>query len=355
MRITLSLTSLVCCAAMFLSGGCSDASKSGAAAKTGDRLILGVEFPRDTVLRYKVISRRDIVLDLDPSGKTSKAGSSSRQDMNEEAQLVLAYKSAGPAKRGGNIVDVTCESATVKRLRLSGGSASEDGLASLSGKTFRINVSATGLIFETAELEKVIRDLGEAAFGGKSDRYEGRKIKNPDMVADFITVQWFMWDQQQSIPRPVAGVAVGEEWQSKRKLLAPFPFIARIGRDTKYTLAELQHPAQGPVAVIKSVYSLAQTPSMDWPMPYTGTFSQRGSFGFFQGYKAQDISGEGTQLFDVTRGIILSDKQEYTAQISAMIPFGGLGKDGEKPEPNIIIKQTITMELLPAEPENPKK
>jgi hypothetical protein len=241
------------------------------------------------------------------------------------------------------------------RFRLSSGSSAEDGLASLSGKSFRVSVTATGQIFETAELEKVIRDLGEAAFGGKSDRYEGRKIKNPDMIADFIAVQWFMWDQQQSIPRPVAGVAAGEEWQSKRNLLAPFPFVSRIGRGVKYTLAEVQHPAQGPLAVIKSTYSLAQTPSMDWPMPYTGTFSQRGSFGFFHGYKVQDISGEGTQVFDVTRGIILSDKQEYTARVSAEIPFGGLGKDGEKPEPNIIVKQTITMELLPAKPEIPKK
>jgi hypothetical protein len=88
---------------------------------------------------------------------------------------------------------------------------------------------------------------------------------------------------------------------------------------------------------------------MDWPMPYpVGSFAMRGTFGFFQGYKVLDISGKGTQVFDITNSRIISDRQKYVTKVSAMIPFGGLGKEGEKPEPNIVITQTTNMQLLPA-------
>jgi hypothetical protein len=332
-------------------GGCNPSGKAPV-ARDKNRTYLSVEFPKDTPIRYKVVSSRSVVLDLDPTGRFSRGDAAgARQEMKEEAEMVLAYRNAGPAGRGGTLVEVTCESASVKRQRLTGGSMGDDAIASLAGKKFTVSVSATGRIFETSELEKVIHDLGEAAFGNRSDRYEGRRIKNPDMIADFITVQWYMWDQEQSVSKPTAGLAVGDTWKSQRKVLAPFPFIARTGRDVTYTLAGLtQDPGADQVATIKSVYTLSPEQSMDWPMPYTGSFSQRGSFGFFQGYKVLDIKGEGTQLFDVTAGRIAADKQTYTAKVSAVIPFGGLGKDGEKPEPNIVVNQTITMDLITGMP-----
>jgi hypothetical protein len=317
-------------------------------AKDG-KTYLSVEFPADTTLKYHIISSRSIMLDLaGPAGRSKD--SSARQEMKEEADLVIAYTAAGSAGRGGTLVDAKCLSAKVERQKLTGGSASDDALTTLSGKSFRMSVSATGQIFETSELDKVIQQLGEAAFGNRNDRYEGRKIKNPDMIADFIAVQWFMWDQEQSVPRPTQGVAPGQEWKSKRKLLAPFPFVARVGRDATYTLSDVtKSPDGSQLATIKSVYSLAEGSSMDWPMPYTGTFSQRGSFGFFQGYKVQELTGEGKQIFDVTTGRINSERQSYKANISAVIPFGGLGKDGEKPEPNIVVNQVITIELMTPE------
>jgi len=278
----------------------------------------------------------------------TKPGSSARQEMKEEAELVLSYKSLGRTERGGTLVEVTCEKAVVNRQRLSSGT-SPDALASLAGKTWKLKLSATGQMFDTAELNKVINELGEAAFGSRNDRYEGRRIKNPDMIADFIAVQWYMWDQQQSIARPASGVKVGQEWPSKRISLAPMPFVARTGRNTTYKLEEIIETEQGPTAVIKSTYTLADSPSMDWPIPYTGTFSQRGSFGFFQNYKVLELTGSGTQKFDIDRGRIIEDRQDYVARISAVIPFGGLGKDGESPEPNITVTQIIKMELLTAQ------
>jgi hypothetical protein len=339
----------IACGMVLLSGGCSETANKGITGGDKNTVALSVAFPDGATLRYRIVSKRDIVLDLDPSGKMSKSGSGARQDMNEEAQFILAYKAIGPAGRGGSLVEVTCQSANVKRLRLSGGSSPDDALTALAGKSFKIKVSATGQIFDTAELEKVIRDLGEAAFGNRSDRYEGRKIKNPDMIADFIAAQWYMWDQEQCIAQPVNGVAVGEKWRSKRIIFSPMPFVSRTGRNAQYELTEIKDVNGVQTAVIKAAYTLADGPSMDWPMPYAGNFSQRGSFGFFQGYKVLELTGDGTQVFDVSAGKILKEQQVYNTKISAMIPFGGLGKDGEKPEPNITVKQTITIELLPAE------
>jgi hypothetical protein len=348
MRFTLPSSVVALSLTLVLAGGCNP--PAGRNAGVPGRTYLSVEFPKDTVLRYKIVSSRDIELNLDPGGKASKSDSGARQDMKEEAELVLAFKAAGSAGRGGTLVEAKCESATVKRQRLTGGTSPEDALASLAGRTYKMSVSATGQIFDTSDLEKVIKDLGEAAFGNRGDKYEGRRIKNPDMVADFITVQWFMWDQEQSVPKPTAGLAVGDQWKSRRKLLAPFPFVARTGRDASYTLADVTESADGhQLATIKSTYSLSDGPSMDWPIPYTGTFSQRGSFGFFQGYKVLELSGDGEQVFDVAAGRIVSDRQSYTAKVSAVIPFGGLGKEGEKPEPNIVVRQTITMTFIPAE------
>jgi hypothetical protein len=332
-----------------LSGGCSDTARDNVASSDKNSVALSVEFPDKAPLRYQIVSKRDIALDLDPSGKISKPGSDARQDMKEEARFILAYKSLGPAGRGGSLVEVTCENATVKRLRLSGGSSPEDALTTLAGKSFKIKISATGQIFDTTELDKIIHDLGEAAFGNHNDKYEGRRIKNPDMIADFIAAQWYMWDQEQCVPRPVAGVALGEKWRSKRLIFAPMPYVSRVGRNAQYELSEIEDANGVRTAVIKAAYTLADGQSTDWPMPYSGTFSQRGSFGFFHSYKVLELSGTGTQVFDIATGKILREQQVYDARISAMIPFGGLGKDGEKPEPNITVRQTITIELLPAQ------
>ncbi|OQA03144.1 MAG: hypothetical protein BWY69_00632 [Planctomycetes bacterium ADurb.Bin401] len=65
-------------------------------------------------------------------------------------------------------------------------------------------------------------------------------------------------------------------------------------------------------------------------------------FGFLQGYKVLSIEGNGTQLFDVDKGIIVSDTQNYKAQVNASI--FGLGSD--ELTPNINIDQTITMSLV---------
>jgi len=332
--------------------GCSETARRTDLAldnQAGERVSMSVEFPDENPLKYKVVSRREMVLDFDPSRRMSKPGSNPIQEMTEEAELTLEYKAVGKAERGGTLVQVKCTNAAVRRARLTGGTAAADALATLSGHSFTMKVSASGQILDTGEIEKVIHDLGEAAFGGRDDRYEGRRIKNPDMIADFIAVQWYMWDQQQSIPRPASGVALGQEWSSRRRLLAPFPFVARTGRDATYTLAEVQRVDGDVRAVITSTYTLAESPSMDWPLPYSGSFSQRGSFGFFHSYNVQELVGEGTQVFDVTEGRILTDEQHYTAKVSAVIPFGGLGKDGESPEPNITVRQVIRMELLPAE------
>ncbi|HSV26405.1 MAG TPA: hypothetical protein VLH60_00795 [Sedimentisphaerales bacterium] len=349
MTFRLMIAVAAACTAAGLLGGCAETAVITHGAETNGRTSMTVEFPQDVPLRYEVVSTRDIVLDFDPGGRFSRPGSSARQEMQEEARFILSYRNIGRASHGGTIVEVSCEEVSVTRRRIAAGSAQADALQSLADRTFTMNVSATGRLFDTGSLEKVILELGEAAFGNGGGRYEGRRIKNPDMIADFIAVQWYMWDQQQSIERPAAGVAVGQQWPSQRKLLAPMPFVARTGRDAVYTLADLRHTEHGTIATITSTYTLADGPSMDWPIPYTGTFSQRGSFGFFQNYQVLELTGQGEQVFDVTAGRIISYRQQYIARINALMPFGGLGEDGVEPQPNITVTQTITTRLLTAE------
>jgi len=323
---------------LFLFIGCDSAqNKTRPPVGRGNRELLSVDFQKNKTLRYKFVSNRQIQVDFGPSRSKNE---SVVQAMSETMQLVFAYRPLEVDSYGLASVQATCESAKVKRTSFSSHKGRQrDAVEALKDKSFRLQVSPSGMLTDKAQLRQLILELGEEAFDkGK------RRIKNPDMIFDFIATQWFLWDSTSSIERPSKGVAVGDSWDSR--LLTPLPVPMRAERKVTYRLDEVRQTQTGRVAVIKSSYSAADSLEGDWPMPYGGRFQMRGMFGFFRGYKILSVSGEGTELFNIDAGVIEQANQRYEVEIDAVIPFGlGESKD-EEPQPNITIKQEITMQLL---------
>lgn len=292
------------------------------------------------MLRYEFVSSRQIQVDFGPARPKSEGVV---QAMSERMQLVFAYEPLEVDSYGLATVQATCESAQVQRTSFSPHKGRQgDAVEALKGRSFRLQVSPSGMLTDKAQLRQLILELGEEAFDkGK------RRIKNPDMIFDFIATQWFLWDSTSSIKRPSEGVAVGDSWDSR--LLTPLPIPMRAERKVTYRLDEVR-PADGGqtgrVAVIKSSYSPADSVEGDWPMPYGGRFQMRGMFGFFRGYKILGLSGEGTELFNIDAGVIEQADQQYEVEIDAVIPFGLGDSQDEEPRPNVTIKQQITMQLL---------
>jgi hypothetical protein len=207
---------------------------------------------------------------------------------------------------------------------------------SIVGKSFTLKITPTGRVVDYTSLENLAKELGGKAFGDSG----GSRVKSPDMIMDFLATQWDIWDSVSSIKDPLKGVKKGWKWDSQ--LLAPMPFVKKIGRDVEYKFAGVVEEGGVSFAEITSSYKLSQSPPADIPMPYSGSFQMRGTFGFLRGYKVQSIEGSGRELYDIKRGLIKSDVQQYQAKISASI--FGLGSDTL--EPNIIINQTISMTLV---------
>jgi hypothetical protein len=263
--------------------------------------------------------------------------------MTESMELVLAYEPLGTDSQGITTVKAACVSAQVKRTTFTPKkSRQKDAVESLKGKTFILKVAPSGMLTDKSQLREVIMQLGEKAFAKGR-----RKIKDPDMIFDFIATQWFLWNSTSSIESPASGVAVGQSWSSR--LLVPLPIPMRTERQVVYELDEVRRTDTGRVAVINSSYSPADSAAGDWPMPYGGRFQMRGMFGFFRGYEIVDLSGEGTEIFNLDAGVVEQVDQNYKVGISAVIPFALGDADDEEPKPNITIDQQITMQLLNSE------
>jgi hypothetical protein len=207
---------------------------------------------------------------------------------------------------------------------------------SLSGTTFTLTVGPTGRIADYSQLDELIKEVGKKAFRAGTD---SSRIKEPDMIGDFVATQWFLWDTVSSIEEPSKGVAVGESWTSK--LAVPTPMVMRKARDVTYRLDEVRQSEEGRLAVISSSYQAADSAPHDWPIPYSGRFQVAGAFGFYGNYRVLDLQGEGQELFNIDAGRIEQYEQEYQLRLKAslMIPLAGV-------DPRITINQKLTMTLL---------
>jgi hypothetical protein len=300
--------------------------------EAGGRRLLTVDFQPGQTLRYKFMSSRDIEVDWSFAQDDAKKAKSKVDKSHESMEMIVAYTPVEVGRYGLTTIKATCESVKVRRKQRR---STKDAVESLSGKSFIITVSPTGKIEDYSQLDELIREIGKKAFrtGGR----EGR-IKNPDMIGDFVATQWFLWDVIASIEKPLDGVSVGRSWTSK--LSVPTPMVSRLARDVTYTLDEIRQSEKGQLAVIKSSYSLAKSAPKSWPIPYAGRFRMSGTFGFLTRYKYLNLQGGGQELFNIDSGRTEQYNQQYQLNIEASAPFGlGAG-------PRIKIKQNLTMQLL---------
>jgi len=304
----------------------------------GKTKLMTVDFQQGQTLQYKFVSSRSIDVNWGlPTKNEAKKGGNKVDKSSESMEMVVAYTPVKVDPYGLTTIEATCKS--VKATRTSSGSSragtSKDAVESLSGVSFTFTVDAAGRIEDYSQLEKLITETGEKAFrpGSKAGR-----IKEPDMVSDFIATQWFLWDSVSSIKKAAKGIRTGQSWKSK--LSVPLPMIMRKARDVTYTLDEIRQTEKGQIAVIRSSYALAESVPGTWPKPYTGSFQMSGRFGFLSDYNFLDLQGQGEELFNINAGRTEKYNQQYKVQLDASFPMG------INMRPKITIEQNLTMELI---------
>ncbi len=314
---------------MSISGGC----EPGAGVKEPlikNKELLTVDWQDGRALEYKFVSRREIILDWDPTGKLSKSDKSTPDKTTELMEMVVAYTPIKIDPYGPTTIKAMCKSVKVTRSK----GPRKDAVEHLAGKTFTFTVGPTGKIEDYSQLDELLKEIGKKAFSANTGR--GR-IKELDMIGDFISTQWFLWDSVSSLKEPSKGVVAGQTWKSK--LSIPSPMVMRKAREVTYKLDEIRPSEKGRLAVISSSYKEAQTVPQSWPIPYSGSFQMRGTFGFLSGYKLLSLEGRGEELFNIEAGRIEQYNQQYQMQLEASIPMGISVK------PMITIKQNLKMEL----------
>ena len=296
------------------------------------REVLTVDFEPGGILRYKFVSSRDIVIGWDAPQTKRRPGPNASDKSSESLEVVMIYRPVEVDPYGLTKIEARCESVKVSRTK----GPQKDAVQSLAGKTFTLTVGPTGRIEDYSQLDKLLKDIGEKAF--RTDA-EGSRIKDPEMIGDFVASQWFLWDSIASIEKPSKGVKVGRSWKSK--LSVPTPMVMREARDVTYTLDEIRPGEKGRLAVINSSYEAADSVPRGWPIPYWGSFQMKGAFGFYRNYKVLSLEGRGEELFNIDAGRIERYDQQYELRMSAslMLPLPGAN-------PKITIKQKLTMELL---------
>jgi hypothetical protein len=320
-------------AALLILSGCGTPGSGGLMLLGGRRVLLTVDFQPGQTIRYKFVSSRKIAIDWDPNLESQE---NRVQEMVEELEMVVAYTPVEVDPYGISTIRATCESVKVTRA---GGPSRRtfgtDAVQTAQDRSFTIKVDPRGRITDRSELKSLVQEMGKSAFrqGGN----ERRRIKEPDMIGDFVASQWFLWDAVSSIERPAQGVTPGQTWRSQ--LSVPTPMVMRKGRDVTYRLDKVRRADGARIAVIKSKYTLATAAPSTWPVPYSGRFQMSGTFGFLSAYEVSDLKGQGQELFNVDAGRVESYRQDYTMHLKAGLPPIGI-----RANPNIRIDQTLTME-----------
>ncbi len=322
-------------AVLVLLAGCK--TSGGESGKTqgirNRRVFLTVDFEAGKTLRYRFVSERNIAINWDPG---AASGANRVQEQSERLEMVTAYTPVEVDPYGASSVRAVVESVQVTRSSGPGARVfGRDAVEAAQGKAFVLQVDPRGKIVDAAQLETLIKELGEKAF--RADKSRGR-IKEPDMIGDFFAGQWFLWDAVARVERPAEGVAQGQTWSSQ--LSVPTPMVMREARAVQYRLAEIRPGDQGPMAVIQSTYSLAASAPAGWPVPYAGRFQMAGTFGFLGPYEVQELSGGGEEWFNVAAGRTERQQQKYTLRIAAALPPMGI-----RANPHITIDQIFTLEL----------
>lgn len=278
-----------------------------------------VSFEKDVPITYKMVSERDTEFDVtadDPAKKTRPT------KISEKLELVMVYTPIDVDPFGLSTINVECTSATVTRTQSSGKQNVRDAMETLPGKSFTLKLSPTGNLEDISDLERIAAELGKASFTGTKDT---ARIKNPDMIGDFLALQQYLWAAGSTISNQL-NLEVGDTWQGQQSIPWPLPMYPPPARNATYTLdaitAEEGQPRQ---AVISSTYALSETPLEEYIKPYEeGRFQMRGLFGFLRNFQFKHLEGSGKQIFNLDDGLVESDHQEYLMNVNAtfMLPLG---------------------------------
>lgn len=302
-----------------------------------DTELFVVDFKKDSPLTYKMVSQREVRVDLDPSGKMSKDKKSSgvwelTETLEITAQITL--KEIDP--NGYLVVEAYYPEVTVQR-KGKDTRAAKDAIENLTNKRAVFKITPAGVAVDDSGLVQLIQELGNASFSGSSGNREN--VKNQDMISDFVALQWFMFDAVSTIKDPLSGAKKGQSWKSE--LSVPAPLDLGIGRDTTYTLSDVYIEDNEQKALITSVYSLADgRPKM--PLIYSGrAYQQRGFFGVLR-CKPLSLTGGGQFVYNLDSGAVEKNIQEYDIETTAILFIPLPGTEGGRMK----IHQKLTVELL---------
>ena len=325
----MKITSIILIVTIVSLSGCEP--MAGIMEPAKEKVVLTVDFQQGKTLRYKFLTGRDITIALGSTENPSQARKTTDKS-SESLEIIMAYKPIEIDPFGFSKIEAKCESVKVTRSRRS----QRDAVENLGGETFTLTVGPTGKIEDYSSLDALLKEIGEKAF--QADTSRGR-IKNPDMISDFVATQWFLWDSIAGIEEPSDGIAIGQTWKSK--LSIPTPMVMRKAREVTYKLDEIRESETGRLAVITGTYQPADSVPQSWPIPYSGKFQMTGPFGFYRNYRIQSLKGSGEELFNIDSGLTEQYNQQYTIEMKAslLLPLAGA-------EPRITIDQTITMTLL---------
>ncbi len=318
------VTALVVCGILLSMTGCVEP------AQKSQRVFLNVDFKQGQTLRYRFNSQRIILTDWSPDKKDAK----SKKKSTESVEMAVAYEPVEVDPYGLTKIKATFESISVRKT--GDKAARNDPVETIKGKSYSFTVGPDGKIHDRSELVTLLTAASKAAFR------QGGSTKDPDLLDDVLTTQWYLWDSLSSIKKPSEGLKVGQTWKSH--ILIPTSMVLRIDRDVTYQLAEVRQTEQGQVAVIKSTYAMGNSES-EVPLPYEGSFRLSGTFGFFRamfkGLSITSLEGGGEELFDIDAGRIDSSEQSFKFTLKPnAAPLPGAN-------PIIYIDQKITMKLIP--------
>jgi len=322
-RIVLRMALLCQC---LLAAGCA----SMAVPSRPPRVPLRVRFEPGRTLAYVFTSHRDIQVQWQPGADAGRARGGTRS-LSETLTLDMTFEPVTVTDTR-TVLKVTCRSARVRRTGITGRPPAMDPVERMTGRTYTLTVDARGRITDAKSLDALLKDIGRRAF--REHPTQGR-IKDPEMIADVVATQWFLWDAVASADPN--GEAVGDTWLSR--LSVPTPMVMRKARDVTYTLADVNDADHERIATIDSTCRLSPDKApRTWPIPYAARFQVSGQFGFLRGYQVLSLTGQGRERFNVDDGVSLGYEQTYHMEIQAMVPFMA------QVRPEVIIDQTLTME-----------
>jgi len=295
-----------------------------------------VSFEKDVPITYKMVSERNTEFDVTTNDPAKK---SRPTIISEKLELVMVYTPVEVDPFGLSTIQAKCKSAKASRSQTSGRQNTRDAIESLAGKSFTLEVSPTGNIVDPNGLERIAAELGKASFSGGDS---GTRIKNPDMIGDFLALQQYLWAASSTISNQL-DLKIGDTWQANQSIPWPMPMYPPPARTATYTLDSIvAEEGQPRNAVISSTYALSETPLDDYIKPYEeGRFQMRGMFGFLRNFQFKHLEGSGKQIFNLDDGLVESDHQEYLLNVNAtfMLPLGGS-------VPVLTVNQTIDIERI---------